>query len=291
MRILMISDFYAPHVGGVEVVVRNLAQQLSRRGHDVAVATIRTDGLPAHDADGAVRIHRISTSAQRVSALLQQPRPWAPPVPDPEAARALRRLLALERPDVVHGHDWLARSFLPLKRAGGPALVMSLHYFTETCAKKSLLFRGAPCSGPGIAKCLGCAGAYYGAVRGAGVVLGNFAMAATVRRLVDLYLPVSRAAARGNGLVGRPAEYEVVPNFVLDAGTPSALELDVVEQLPADGFLLYVGDLRTEKGIHVLFEAYGRLEDAPPLVLIGKVWPDSPRSLPPNVHLLTDWPN
>ena len=291
MRILMISDFYAPHVGGVEVVVRNLAQELSRRGHDVAVATIRTDGLPEHDVDGAVRLHRISTSAQRVSALARQPRPWAPPIPDPEATRALRRLLAVERPDVVHGHDWLARSFLPLKRAGGPAFVVSLHYFTETCAKKSLLFRGAPCSGPGLAKCLGCAGAHYGPVRGTGVVLGNFAIAAIERRLVDLYLPVSHAAARGNGLVGRLAEYEVVPNFVLDAATVSAGKLDLLDQLPADGFLLFVGDLRAEKGIDILLEAYTRLEDAPPLVLIGKVWPDSPRRLPPNVQLLTGWPN
>jgi glycosyltransferase involved in cell wall biosynthesis len=291
MRILMISDFYAPHVGGVEVVVRNLAHELGRRGHDIAIATIRTDGLPEHDVDGAVRVHRISTSAQRVSALARQPRPWAAPVPDPEATRALRRLLAVERPEIVHGHDWLARSFLPLKRSGGPALVMSLHYFTQTCAKKSLLFRGAPCSGPGLAKCLGCAGAHYGPIRGTGVVLGNFALAALERRLVDLYLPVSHAAARGNGLVGRPAEYEVVPNFVLDAATVSAGKLDLLDELPADGFLLFVGDLRTEKGIHVLLEAYARLEDAPPLVLIGKVWPDSPRLLPANVRLLTDWPN
>jgi glycosyltransferase involved in cell wall biosynthesis len=222
---------------------------------------------------------------------VRQPRPWAPPVPDPEATLALERILAVERPDLVHGHDWLARSFLPLKRASGPAFVMSLHYFTTTCAKKSLVFRGAPCSGPGIAKCLGCAGAHYGAARGAGVALGNFALAAAERRLVDLYLPVSWAAARGNGLVGGRAEYEVVPNFVHDAATLSTGKLDVLERLPADGFLLFVGDLRAEKGIHILLEAYRRLGDAPPLVLIGKVWPDSPRELPPNVLLLTGWSN
>jgi glycosyltransferase involved in cell wall biosynthesis len=291
MRILMISDFYPPHLGGVEVVVRNLAQELSHRGHAVTVATIRTDGLPERDSDGPVRIRRIRCTAQRIGALARQPRPWAPPVPDPEATLALENILAVERPDLVHGHDWLARSFLPLKRGSGPAFVMSLHYFTTTCAKKSLMFRGAPCSGPGVAKCLACAGDHYGAARGAGVVLGNFALAVAERRLVDLYLPVSHAAARGNGLVGGRAEYEVVPNFVHDAATLPTGTLGALERLPASGFLLYVGDLRAEKGIHVLLEAYRRLGDAPPLVLIGKVWPDSPQELPPNVVLLTGWSN
>jgi len=285
----MVTDFYAPLVGGVEVVVRNLAHGLSARGHDVSVATIRTDGLAPFELDDGVRVHRIACSTAHGKWLFTQRRPWAPPVADPEAALALRRIVDQERPEIVHGHDWLARSFLPLKRTNGPALVMSLHYYTLSCAKKSLMIRGAPCSGPGLRKCLHCAGAHYGHVKGRGVALANFGFSALERRRVDLFLPVSWEAARGNGLVGTALPWEVMPNFVLDPPlSPSSARL--VARLP-DAFLLFVGDLRPEKGIDVLLEAYRRLRTPPPLVLIGKTWSNSPRTLPPQAVLFEDWPN
>jgi len=39
MRILTVSDFYPPLLGGVEVLVSGVSRELVRRGHDVAVAT------------------------------------------------------------------------------------------------------------------------------------------------------------------------------------------------------------------------------------------------------------
>ena len=111
----MVADFYPPSLGGLEMVVYNLTNALSDRGHDVSLATIRMDGQPAYSEDGAARVHRIRCTTQRLPALFKQPRPWSPPVPDPEATAALARIVKRERPDVVHGHDWLARSFLPLK--------------------------------------------------------------------------------------------------------------------------------------------------------------------------------
>ena len=41
MRILMLSQFYPPIIGGTEQHVRNLSIELASRGHEVAVATIR----------------------------------------------------------------------------------------------------------------------------------------------------------------------------------------------------------------------------------------------------------
>ena len=43
MRILMISDFYHPVLGGVEKHVRSLSTALVERGHHVAVATLQRD--------------------------------------------------------------------------------------------------------------------------------------------------------------------------------------------------------------------------------------------------------
>lgn len=291
MRILMVSDFYAPFVGGVEMLVGTLSRELVRRGHDVAVATLAAPGLPAAEELDGVRVHRIASTTQRFDRLFASAaRPWAPPAPDPGAVTALRRLVARERPQVVHGHDWLARSLLPLKRRGGARLVLSLHYFTHSCAKKSLMRDGVPCSGPALAKCLGCAARHYGAAKGAAVVAGQFAGARADARLVDLFLPVSEATAAGNGLRDAGLPYVVVPNVVAPAADP-APHGALLAELPAEPFLLFVGDIRRDKGVDVLLDAYARMARPPRLVLVGKVWPDTPARLPPGVTLLRDWPN
>jgi glycosyltransferase involved in cell wall biosynthesis len=291
MRILMVTDFYQPHVGGVEVVVRSLAHELCARGHDVSVATIGGDGLLSYEEDGPVRIYRLRCSTGRLDALFSQRRTWAPPVPDPEAVAGLRRIATIERPQIVHGHDWLARSFVPLAPRSDASFVMSLHYYTVSCAKKSLMYRGEPCAGPALVKCMRCGSAHYGTAKGAAVVLGNFAFAAAERRTVDLFLPVSNATAVGNGLPGSGLSYEVIPNFVSEAEPLDARARRLLDDLPGEYFFLYVGDVRREKGVDVLLDAYGRLGGAPPLVLLSKVWPDWLPELPPNVSLHTDWPN
>jgi glycosyltransferase involved in cell wall biosynthesis len=291
MKVLMVSDFYPPFAGGVEMVVATLSQELVRRGHKVTVVTLAAPDLPPKETAAGVEVLRIRSSAQRATGLFAtSSRPWAPPVPDPEALVALRAAMARERPDVVHGHDWLARSFLPLKRRGGPSLVMSLHYFTLTCPKKSLMYEGRPCSGPGLGKCLACAGRHYGPTKGTVVVLGQRAFSRAEARKVDLFLPVSAAAAEGNGLSASGLPFEVVPNLVATAGERNHPS-ERLSLLPHDPFLLFVGDLRRVKGIEVLLEAYRALVAPPPLVLIGKVWPESPRDLPDGVSLARDWPN
>jgi glycosyltransferase involved in cell wall biosynthesis len=287
----MVSDFYPPFLGGVEVLVSNLSRELVLRGHDVAVATLAAPGLPLEDIDEGVRVHRIRPTTQRAPWIFaNRARPWAPPVPDPEATVALGRLIKSHEPDVVHGHDWLARSFLPLKRHGGPRFVMSLHYYTLSCPKKNLLYGSATCTGPALSKCLGCAGRHYGTTKGAVVTLGQLGFGRVEASLVDHFLPVSAATAAGNGLWSRGLSYSVVPNFVRaaqDAGSHAHL----LAVLPKEPFLLFVGDVRRDKGIDVLLDAYARLDDRPPLIIIGARWPNSPERLPPGADLLGEWPN
>lgn len=291
MRILMVTDFYWPFLGGVEQHVRHLSQALTERGHEVAVVTLRGPGLAASELDGRVRVYRIRSSMQRASRLFSRPeRAWAPPFPDPEASLALKRILSHEKPDIVHGHDWLARSFAPLKLGSKAKFVMSLHYYTVSCAKKSLMYNGAPCAGPSPGRCPGCAARHYGAIKGISVLSANWIMRAVDRTLVDVFLPVSRAVAGGNGLT-ESDKYRVIPNFIAgDPGAAPGVE-PYLSQLPAEPFLLFVGDLRYEKGVEVLLSAYAGLHAPPPLVLIGKTWSDTPEVLPPGTILLKDWPN
>lgn len=294
MRVLMLIDSYLPVLGGAQEYVHDLSLELVRRGHDVAICTLWNEGLAEFEVVRGVRIYRIHSTAERVRGLLFQDsaRQFAPPFADPMIALGLYRVVQQEKPDIVHAHNWLVYSFLPLKAWAKVPVVMSLHEYSLSCAKWVLMRRSAPCSGPGLAKCLGCATDHYGAAKGTVTVLGKRAMEPAERWGVDIFLPVSHATAVGNKLAERGLPFEVMPNFVLDDvaecrgdGTPWT------SQLPDDDYLLYVGALSRYKGIEVLLRAYEGLVNPPPLVLIGFPRPDTPVTFPPNVTVLTDWPH
>ena len=294
MRILMLIDSYPPAIGGAQQYVRNLSIALTARGHDVAVATLANAGSEPYELDSGVRVYRLRGTLQRSERSFRDPaRTYAPPVPDPELVRALRDVIRKEQPDVVHAHNWMGRSFLPLKRWSKAKFVVSVHDYSLLCATWILMRDGEPCSGPGPVKCFACAGKNYnGLAKGAAVTLGNWAMAATERALVDMYIPVSAAVAAGNGLTTGKRPYRVIPNFIPDnVGDLCDDSPTYRTQLPSDGYLLFVGSLTHQKGIETLLEAYAGLVGAPPLVLIGYTLPESPKTFPPNVVVLKNWPH
>ena len=122
----MLAQFYTPVVGGEEHAVRSLSVELASRGHEVGVATIVQGDSPAVglDDDG-VRVHRLRSASSRLPVLYGADRRHAPPVPDPELLWRLRRLIRSERPDIVHAHNWIVHSYLPLRRTSGAARALA----------------------------------------------------------------------------------------------------------------------------------------------------------------------
>lgn len=265
----MLAQSYAPIVGGVERMVEDLSSELSRRGHQVSVATLRQPG-DEPEPDG-ITVHTLDSLVHRVPAIkLDAERHHAPPLPDPEIAFELRRLLRRERPDVIHAHNWLVNSYLPLDRDSGPALVLSMHDYGLVCATKRFLNRGADCTGPRTGKCIRCAGDYYGRLKGTGVALGTRLVEPRLRRAVDVFLPVSTAVRDRCGF-GEGELHRVVPNFIGEL--PPPLDGDPrLEAIPAEPFILYFGDVTIDKGGGQLIEAYKALDDPPPLVLVGRCY-------------------
>ena len=285
MRILMLAQSYAPIVGGVERVVEDLSVELVARGHDVSVATLRQPGAGAAPVENGVTVHALDSATYRMPGIgLDDERRHAPPAPDPEAMLALRRLLRRERPDVVHAHNWLLNSYLPLDRRDGPALVLSMHDYGLVCATKRFLNRGAPCSGPGLAKCVRCAADYYSPLKGAGVALLTRASEPWVRRHVDAFLPVSEAVRLRCGLEGAE-NCRVVPNLIRELPEPLPAGDPHLASLPGEPFILYFGDVTIDKGGAVLAEAYRSLRNPPPLVLVGRCFLEEVASLPGVVAL------
>ena len=90
MKIALISDWYHPRVGGLEVHLRDLAKRLQGAGHDVHVITptegdTTVDGVPVHRTSGP--------RAPRFGFVVA-----------PRALQSIANVLASERFDVAHAH-------------------------------------------------------------------------------------------------------------------------------------------------------------------------------------------
>jgi glycosyltransferase involved in cell wall biosynthesis len=167
--------------------------------------------------------------------------------------------------------------------------------------------RRVPCSGPAPLKCLQCATDYYGVGKGWLAALAVRAGRPLIRRKiagihsVSGYLQetvrrdVFGASRNGNGHSLTPTVAEgIIPELVEaspDFETLGTRARDRLAELPSEPFILFVGAFRREKGIYELLRAYGQLSSAPPLVLIGTVEREAPRTFPERVSVLTDFPH
>jgi len=266
----MVAQFYPPTIGGEERMVHDLSVELARRGHRVAVATLWHEGQAPYELAEGVAIHRVKSASARLGFLFgEKSRRYAPPFPDPGAVAGIKSVISREAPDVVHGHNWLVHSFLPLKRWSAAALTLTLHDYSLVCANKRFLHLGRTCSGPGAAKCIACAARHYGSAKGPPIAAANALMYALERSLVDLFLPVSEAVASACRLAKTGSPYRVVPNF-LPNPKPGTTAVDGLPALPTE-FVLFVGDVTDDKGVGVLLEAHARLARRLPLVLVGRL--------------------
>ena len=220
MRVLLLAQFFPPDVGGEERHVFNLANALAERGHEVAVASQRMAGVPDRETlASGVRVHRFATAAMRLPGVYSTSRTHHPPLPDPLGVRALSRITRQERPQVVHAHNWIVNSALPLRLSPSPGprfgLVLTLHDFSHVCATKRLMRMGSACEGPAVARCLPCASAHYGTAVGSVTAAATALMHPWKKRAVDHVVCVSNAVASGNHIPAGP-DVSVIPNFVPD---------------------------------------------------------------------------
>jgi D-inositol-3-phosphate glycosyltransferase len=105
-RVLMVTHYWPPHVGGIETVAVEQASRLAARGWEVRVMTSRLRGDGAHERHGAVPVDRF-----RCVNLPE--RMWNVPVP--LVSPAMLAGLWKRAPDVdvvvAHGHVYLGTQF------------------------------------------------------------------------------------------------------------------------------------------------------------------------------------
>jgi glycosyltransferase involved in cell wall biosynthesis len=298
MRVLMVSDFYFPTIGGAERQVQLLSEHLTRRGHEISVATVWQDGLNTTENSGGVSIHRLKGLTTRVPWFSKDPiRRFHPPFPDPEIVLGLRSLTNRLKPQVVHAQGWIAYSCAAALLGKRIPLLISARDYGYICPTRTLMWRGALCTGPAPAKCLGCAAERYGKPKGVAAALtvlsgrallaGAVSAAHSVSTFVQQVIQRDLLAKQVDRSKSRLLPDEVIPSF-LDWPREGDVDSSFLKQLPDRPFILFVGALQPHKGLDPLLNAYRRLANRPPLVLIGSVWPDTPTEFPNDVTVLRD---
>jgi glycosyltransferase involved in cell wall biosynthesis len=304
MRVLLATDHYPPFIGGAHRQAQLLALGMTARGHKMTVVTPWHGGLPTVEEADGIAIHRIRQIRTAVPALIRNPNQrHQPPFPDPVTVRSLRRVIATTQPDLIHAYGWLAFSVaVAIGRRRIPMLVSARDY-GYFCATRTLLRRGAPCSGPAPLKCASCAGSYYGVPKGwvAAVAVamyrpqlrrkmtGLHSVSTYVRDVTNRYLFGPGGPPTDLVQATIPSFQDVAPSEP-ERGDDLAIT-SCLERLPEEPFILFVGAFRKVKGLETLFDAYRRLPSPPPLVLMGTFERDSPGGFPDEAVILTDVPH
>src|SRR5579859_5869134 len=69
MKIVIVTDVYFPVIGGIQVVIKRLSQELSKRGHDVSIIAPSPTGKSYKEHEEKVTIYRISSiNLQKLTA-------------------------------------------------------------------------------------------------------------------------------------------------------------------------------------------------------------------------------
>lgn len=293
LRILMVSDEWRPYIGGAGRCMELFADELVNRGHTVEVGTAWHNDAPAFE-DGHVPVHRIRDLTTRAQWVSENPdRHTPPPFPDPEAVWRLRKLVKRFRPDLIPAYGWLAHSLVVGLAGIDVPVILWGHEYGNTCPRRDLYrLEQEICSGPAPLKCMVCSKQQRGVAKGAAAVAGVLGMRPVLRRKTSALHSVSRYVAMvyDRDLRVPDAPSVVIENFH-EEGPDLPADPEILAQLPDRPYILFVGALRRVKGVEDLVEAYGRLADPPPLVMVGIRTPDTPKSFPPGVTVLNDVPH
>ncbi|MGC9113397.1 glycosyltransferase family 4 protein [Acidilobus sp.] len=212
-----VSPFYSPVVGGVEEVVKRVAEYMASRGHEVHVITYNRlrsgelGSLPREETINGVHVIRLRPR------LIWSHGSYSPELPD-----VIRSL----RPDVVHVHVW-----------------RHPHAFQVARLKEELGFRAI----------LHGHSPFYGLAR-LGVVTWTYHKLVDVLgrgylRGYDVYIALTRWEARRISSLGLgQSKIIVVPNGVDEDHCNLSLER-------AEGQVLYLGRVSREKNLWMLVKS------------------------------------
>ena len=152
-KYLFISTHYSPNViGGAELSVQTLAEELLKRGKSVAVISLSTTGTDSVDIVNGIRVYRL-----RVANIYQPFNEKESPIRravwhaidayNPRMAGKIAAILDSERPHVVSTHTLAGFSVAiwSVIRARGATLIHMLHDYYLLCPRSTMIDEGKSC--------------------------------------------------------------------------------------------------------------------------------------------------
>jgi len=255
LKILLIHNFYGSSAPSGENTAYLAERELLKKyGHEVIEFTRHSDDIRNRGFWGTL-IGGFST-------------PW-----NPLSMRQVRRVLARERPDIMHAHNTfplLSPSVFRAARGLSTATVLTLHNYRVFCAAGIPMRNGAVCT-ECIEKDSVAPALKYGCYRNSR--LASIPMAAMIflhkrlgtwKRDVDAFIALSEFQKEKIAAGGLPEKkVHVKPHFYPDPPAPLPWEA-------REDKIVFVGRLGWEKGVHLLLDAWQRWgHNAPTLEIIG----------------------
>ncbi|GAB2582922.1 glycosyltransferase family 4 protein [Ramlibacter solisilvae] len=156
MKPLFISSLYHPNqVGGAEKIVRIVAEGMRQQGHDPVVVTVQQESGHRIDQVNGVKVHYLGLknlywpwAREERSGLLRAA--WhGIDRHNVFMARAVGRVLDLEKPDIVNSHQLtgLSCAVWGAVKARRLPLVHTLHDYSLMCPKTTMFRDGTNCQG------------------------------------------------------------------------------------------------------------------------------------------------
>lgn len=275
MRILHVVHQYLPEqIGGTELYTHWIAHALSQRGHRVTVFHRRSADGKGEECRTEENVHVWAAWAgQQTSA-----RRFLATFGDPPIARAFERVLEDVNPDLVHIQHLmgLPASLVRLIRQRGIPYVITLWDFWWVCANAQLLtnFSQQVCDGPAAyVNCARCIIARSGH-RGLGLAMPSLMGLCAVRNRV-----LRKVLRSANHLIA-PTEFVRRWYTAHDAPADKLVTLlPGMELVPPPSLkkspsshtvrFAYIGGLSWQKGVHVLIDAFGRIQGDAELWIAG----------------------
>jgi len=265
VRILQVVHQFPPkRVGGTEIYTQNLSCALAKRGHEVIVFHREEGGRP-HEEEAdfhSLKVHKVYYALSRATPL----EAFLLSFRNRFIERSFARLLDRLEPQVVHFQHLkdLSINLVTLAHRRGLPTVLTFHDYWLFCGNAQLITpRRKVCSGPFFwLNCAYCAAARVGApflVVAVPAIAGLFAYRAhLVRRAiryVDLFVAptafVKEVFVKRGFSEGRVRQIDHGIDLQVRGGSV---------RLEDKLHFAYIGGLAWQKGVHVLIEAFNKLD-------------------------------
>jgi glycosyltransferase involved in cell wall biosynthesis len=238
MRILQVSPYYPPHVGGIEYHVEALSQELVKAGHEVVVYTSNVPKSRKYEVVAGVEIYRFNC-------------PFAP-LNNPIMPGLFFKLVSRSSFDVIHthGHFHMSSNLVAFSN------VFTRRPFVLTSHGAILNYQGWR----GVIETL-----YHASI-------GKFTLK-SARKVVALTTTQAEILEK---LGARNRDIIVVPNWVDLCQISSNADMEEFRRTYKLGngqVVLFVGGLQPRKGVEYLIEAAKHAKTRPTVVIIGDEGP------------------